>query len=384
MRLGLRLVIAASVVPITVHLALAWLLIGLLPCSVAGAGLARLGAALAALAATFVVTRDELGCLVARFRRPNRALLKAMLTEGTMLGLQQVVAGFIVLLLYLTAIRAGDIISAALTLTHSGVYPLLFSVAWGSSQVIGAAAAQAISQGDNRELARVIRRCLGLSAVLAFLLPWGGFAICGRQALTWLIGGSPSGDAILISSLRLMGLLAVFFVFDFAINFLSALLRAAREQAYLLRTAVVIAGSFGVLLMVLPTCAEDICLIGAFIISQAIWAALLLLRVARRWPAWSHTARPSIAFPARSYSNVSPSLSGSGNVSSSKTELSVSCSPCRNPHHRDEIRQDECSNEGNYALSVFEPQGSYCQLARPILLSASTDLALNHSERETP
>src|SRR5262249_62066923 len=115
------------------------------------------------------------------------------------------------------AVRAGDVTSAALTLTHSGVYPLLFSFAWGSSQVAGAVAAQAIGRGDNRELGRVTWRCLGLSAVLAFILPWGAFATCGRPALAWLAGASPSSGAILTASVRLMSLLAVLFVFDFAI-----------------------------------------------------------------------------------------------------------------------------------------------------------------------
>jgi Na+-driven multidrug efflux pump len=281
MRVGLRLLAAVSFVPIAVHLALVWLLTSLLSWSVTGAGLARLGAALAAIATTLAVARTELGGLMARIRQPNRALLRAMFAEGSMLGLQQVVAGSLVFLLYLTAIRAGDITSSALTLTHSGVYPLLFSFAWGSSQVVGAAAAQAIGRGDNRELARVIRRCLGLSAVLAFLLPWGAFAVCGRPALAWLIGASPSSGAILTASVRLMGLLAVFFVFDFAINFLSALLRAAKEQAYLLKTTVAVAAGFGVLLMVLPSQPDGTCLIGAFIAAQAVWAVLLLFRVLR-------------------------------------------------------------------------------------------------------
>src|SRR5262249_3775930 len=170
------------------------------------------------------------------------------------------------------AVRAGDVTSAALTLTHSGVYPLLFAFAWGSSQVVGAAAAQAIGRGDKRELARVTWRCLGLSAVLAFVLPWGAFATCGRPALAWLIGGSPSGGAILTASVRLMGWLAVMFVFDFAINFLSALLRAAKEQAYLLKATVAVAGGFGVLLMVLPSRANGNCLMGTFIAAQAVWA----------------------------------------------------------------------------------------------------------------
>jgi Na+-driven multidrug efflux pump len=284
MRVGPRLLAAVSGIPITVHLALAWLLTGLLSWSVVGAGLARLGAALAAAVAALAVARAEFRGILAPVRRPDRALLRAMFAEGSVLGLQQVVAGFMVLLLHLTALRAGDITSSALTLTHLCVYPLLFSFAWGSSQAVGAAAAQAIGRGDNRELARVTRRCLALSAVLAFALPWGMFAVCGRPALAWLIGVSPSGGAIMTASVRLMGLLAVFFVFDFAINFLSALLRAAKEEAYLLKATVAVAFSFGVLLLILPSRADGICQVGAFIAAQAVWAVLLLLRVVGRWP----------------------------------------------------------------------------------------------------
>jgi Na+-driven multidrug efflux pump len=295
MRVGLRLLAAVSLVPIAVHLSLAWLLTGVLSWSVPGAGLARLGAALAAVAATIAVARGELGGLLAPIRRPNWTLLKAMFREGSVLGLQQVVAGFIVLLLYLATLRAGDIPSAALTLTHSGIYPLLFAFAWGSSQVVGAAAAQAIGRGDNRELARVTQRCLVLAAVLAFLLPWGAFATCGRSALTWLIGGSSSGEAIRIASLRLMGLLAVFFVFDFAINFLSALLRAAKEHSYLLKTTVAVAAGFGIVLLLLPSCADRTCPIGIFIAAQAVWAVLLLVRVTVHWPGRSHVSTPVTA-----------------------------------------------------------------------------------------
>jgi Na+-driven multidrug efflux pump len=284
MRVGPRLLAAVSAVPMAVHLALAWLLTGLLSWSVAGAGLARLGAALAAAAATLAVARTEFGGLLAPVRRPDHALLRAMIAEGSVLGLQQVVAGFIVLLLYLTTIRAGDVTCAALTLTHTCVYPLLFSFAWGSSQAVGAAAAQAIGRGDKRELARVTRRCLGLSAVLAFALPWGAFAVFGRPALAWLIGGSPSSGAILTASLRLMGLLAVFFVFDFAINFLSALLRAAKEQAYLLKATVAVACIFGGLLLLLPSREDGIFQIGTFIGVQGVWAVLLFLKVVGRRP----------------------------------------------------------------------------------------------------
>jgi Na+-driven multidrug efflux pump len=314
MRVGPRLLAAVSIVPITVHLALAWLLTGLLSWSVAGAGLARLGAALVAIAATLAVARAELGGLVAPILRPNRALLRAMCAEGSMLGLQQVVAGFIVLLLYLTTIRAGDVTSAALTLTHSGVYPLLFSFAWGSSQVAGAVAAQAIGRGDNRELARVTWRCLGLSAVLSFILPWGTFAVCGRPALAWLAGASPSGGAILTASVRLMGLLALLFVFDFAINFLSALLRAAKEQAYLLKATVAVAVGFGVLLMVLPSRADGTCLMGTFIAAQAVWAMLLLLRVAGRWPGTA--AESGLAAPGARW--LAPSAPGMPTSTASK------------------------------------------------------------------
>src|SRR5262249_10952680 len=92
--------------------------------------------------------------------RPDRRLLWTMFGEGSVLGLQQVVAGLMVLLLYLRAAGAGGVMSAALSLTHAGVYPLLFAFAWGSSQAVGAAAAQAVGRGDARELARVTR--LGL------------------------------------------------------------------------------------------------------------------------------------------------------------------------------------------------------------------------------
>ena len=141
MRVGPRLLAAVGLAPAAVHLALAWLLTGLLSWSVAGAGLARLGAALAAAGAALAVARVEFGGLGGPVCRPNRALLRAMLAEGSVLGLQQVLAGLMVLLLYVTAARAGDVTSAALTLTHSGVYPLLFCFAWGSSEAVPAAGA---------------------------------------------------------------------------------------------------------------------------------------------------------------------------------------------------------------------------------------------------
>jgi Na+-driven multidrug efflux pump len=283
-RVGPRLLAAVSVAPIAVHLALAWLLTGPLSWSVAGAGLARLGAALAAAAAALAVARGQLGGLAGTVRRPDWALLRAMFREGSVLGLQQTVAGLMVLLLYLTAARAGGVTSAALTLTHSGVYPLLFALAWGGSQAVAAAAAQAVGRGDAAGLARVTRRCLGLSAVLAVVLPWGAFATCGGPILAWLVRGSPAGAAVLDASGRLMGWLAVFFVFDFAINFLSALLKAAKEQAYLLKATAAAAAGFGLLLLALPPRPDCAALMGAFIAAQAAWAALLLFRVVSRWP----------------------------------------------------------------------------------------------------
>jgi Na+-driven multidrug efflux pump len=281
MRLGPRVLLVMSVLPVAIHLALAWLLTGLLAWSVAGAGLARLVAALAALAAALAVARAEFGSLVG-VRRPDRTLLGAMLAEGSLLGLQQVVAGLMVLLLYLAVARAGDIPSAALTLTHSGVYPLLFCFAWGSSQVIGAAAAQSVGR-DARGLRRVIGRGLGL-AVLAFALPWGAYAVCGRGALAWLVGACPAGTDLLAACVGFMGLLAVFFVFDFAINFLSALLQAAGEQVYLLEVTAATAAGFALLLLALPPRSDSTCLLGAFITAQAAWAVLLLRKVVRRWP----------------------------------------------------------------------------------------------------
>jgi Na+-driven multidrug efflux pump len=292
MRVGLRVLAAAGAAPVAVHLALAWLLMGLLSWSVAGAGLARLGAALTAAAAALVVARAEFGGFAGAFRRPDRALLGAMLSEGCVLGLQQVAASLMVLLLYLTAARAGDVPSAALTLTHSGLYPLLFSFAWGSSQAVGAAAAQAVGRGDPRALARVTRLGLALSTVFAFFLPWGAFAACAEPTLAWLVGGGPARDAVLAASWRLMGLLGVFFVVDFAINFLSALLRAVNERAYLLKATAAAAAGFSLLLLALPARPGTTCLMAAFIAAQAAWAALLLRRVVSRWP-----GRPATLLP---------------------------------------------------------------------------------------
>jgi Na+-driven multidrug efflux pump len=284
LRIGPRLLAAVSVAPIVVHLTLAWLLTGPVSWSVTGAGLARLGAALAAAAAALAVARSQLGGLVGTVRRPDWALFRAMLAEGSVLGLQQAVASLMVLLLYLTAGRAGDVTSAALTLTHSGVYPLLFALASGCSQVVAAAAAQAVGRGDAAGLARVTRRCLGLSTVLAVVLPWGAFVVCGGPILAWLARGTPTGHAVLAVAVRLMGWLAVFFVFDFAISFLSALLRAAKEQAYMLKATVVAATGFGLLLLALPPQPDCAGLMAAFIAAQAAWAMLLFLRVASRWP----------------------------------------------------------------------------------------------------
>jgi hypothetical protein len=292
LRVGPRLLAAVGLTPVAVHLALAWLLTGPLSWSVAGVGLARLGAALAAAAAALVVARIEFGGFGGAVCRPDRALLRAMLSEGSVLGLQQVLAALMVLSLYVRAARAGNVTSAALTLTHAGVYPLLFCFAWGSSQAVGAAAVQAVGRGDSRELARVTWLGLGLAALLAVALPWGTFAVCGRPTLSWLVGGSAAGGAVRDASERLMGLLAVFFVFDFAINFLSALLRAAKEQAYLLKATAAAAG-LGLLLAALPLRPDDTCFMGTFITAQAAWAVLLLIRVCARWP--GAAARPARA-----------------------------------------------------------------------------------------
>ncbi|HEY7314350.1 MAG TPA: MATE family efflux transporter [Gemmataceae bacterium] len=287
MRVGSRLLAAVSLVPVVLHLALAWLLTGPLAWSVAGAGLARLGAAVTAAAAAFAIARGELGSLRNLICRPNKALLGAMLAEGSVLGLQQVVAALLVLLLYLMANRAGTITSAALTLTHSGVYPLLFCFAWGGSQAVGAAAAQAVGRGNPGELARVAWRCLALSAMLAIILPWGLFLAYARPTFAWLVGSGPVGEEVLADCVRLMGLLAVFFVFDFAVNFLSALLKAVKEQGYLLKATTIAAVVFVVLLVVLPSPLDSAHLMAAFITTQAAWSLLLIFKVAHRWMATS-------------------------------------------------------------------------------------------------
>jgi Na+-driven multidrug efflux pump len=294
LRLGPRLLAAVSAFPLAVHLAFAWLLTSLLAWSVVGAGLARLAAALAAIAAGVVVARAELRRLVVSPRWPDRGAIGAVLREGSLLGLQQVVAGLMVLVLHFRAAGAGEVVSAALTLTHAGAYPLLFCFAWGSSQAVGAAAARAAGSGDPRELARITWLGLAFSAVLAFGLPWGAYAACGRPALAWLVNGNPTGPALLAASLRFMSLLAVFFVFDFAINFLSALLRAVKEVAYLLTVTAATAGAFGLLLLVLPP-PDGPWLMGAFILAQAAWAGLLLFRVVSRWPLT--VAMPRLAVP---------------------------------------------------------------------------------------
>jgi Na+-driven multidrug efflux pump len=215
-----------------------------------------------------------------------------MFTEGSALGLQQVAAGLTVVFLYLPVASAGEVTAAALTLTHSGIYPLLFAFAWGSSQAVGAAAAQAVGRGDARELTRITWLGLGLSVVLVGALPWGAYALCGGQTLAWLVGDSPESQAVLAASERLMGLLAIFFVFDFAINFLSALLRAAQEQVYLLKVTAATAAGFGILVIALPLPPDGACLMGTFILAQAAWAVLLFVRVVTRWP-WCSQTCPS-------------------------------------------------------------------------------------------
>jgi Na+-driven multidrug efflux pump len=292
MRLGARLLAAVSLLPVAVHLALAWFLTDRLSWSVAGAGLARRAAALAAITAGALVVRAELRRLVESPRRSDRGLLGTVLAEGSLLGLQQMVASLMVLLLHFRAAGAGEITSAALTLTHAGVYPLLFCFAWGSSQAVGAAAAQAVGRGDGRELARITWLGLALAPVLAFGLPWAGYFACGRTALAWLVEDNPAGPALLAASLHFMGLLAVFFVFDFAINFLSGLLRAVKEEAYLLLATAAVAGGFGLVVLALAL-ADGTWLMEAFVAVQAAWSGLLLFRVVSRWPLTA--AKPRLA-----------------------------------------------------------------------------------------
>jgi Na+-driven multidrug efflux pump len=284
MRFGPVLLTAVSALRMAIHLVLTWLLVGLLAWSVAGVGVARLGAAVVAVAVALAVARNEVRGLVTSVCRPDRSLLWSMVSEGSVLGLQQVAAGLMVLVLYFRATGAGTVTSAALTLTHSGVYPLLFALAWGSSQAVGAAATLAVGRGDAREFVRVTWLGLGFSAGLAFVLPWGIYALYGRTALALLVDGSPTGSAVLAVSVRCMGSLAIFFVFDFAINYLSALLRAAKEQGFVLKVTVAVAAGFAFVMLALPLPSDVAHLLGAFIVAQAIWALLLLVRVITRWP----------------------------------------------------------------------------------------------------
>jgi Na+-driven multidrug efflux pump len=283
MRLGPRMLVAVSALPVAVHLALAWLVTRLMTWSVADAGLVRLAAALAAVTAALAVARTEFRRVVESSGWPNRALFWTVLGEGSLLGLQQVVAGMMVLLLHVRAAGVGTVTASALTLTLAGVYPLLFCFAWGTSQAVGAAASQAVGRGDVRELARIVWLGLALAMVLAFALPWGVYAACGRLTLAWLIQGNPAGPALLPAILHFMSWLAVFFVFDFAINFLSALLRAMKDETYLLTATVTAAGGFALLHLVLPQ-PDGGWLMAAFIAAQAAWGGLLLVRVVNRWP----------------------------------------------------------------------------------------------------
>jgi Na+-driven multidrug efflux pump len=284
MRVRPGLLAAVSVLPIAVHIALAWILTGLLGWSLAGAAVARVGAAAAVVVGVLVMPRTELRAIVGSVRRVDRALLWTVVTEGSTLGLQQVVAGLMVWLLYFRAAGDGDVTSAALTLTHSGVYPLLFAAAWGSSQAVGAAAALALGRGNGKEFVRITWLGLGLAAGPACALPWGAYALFGPATLGWLVEGSTTGTDVLLASLRCMRTLAIFFVFDFAINYLSALLRAAREQAYLLKVTAAVASGFALAGLALPLPPDVAYLMGAFITAQAVWALLLLIRVITRWP----------------------------------------------------------------------------------------------------
>jgi hypothetical protein len=123
-----------------------------------------------------------------------------------------------------------------------------------------------------------------------------------------------------------MRLLAVFFAFDFAINFLSALLKAAKEQAYLLKATAAAAAGFGLLLLALPP-PDGACLMGAFITAQAAWAVLLLLRVVSRWP--GAAVRPGLTAPGawRPGEGGLGSLSGAGAARPRLTTTPLSHSP---------------------------------------------------------
>jgi len=188
------------------------------------------------------------------------------------------------LLLYIWAARGGEVTSAALTLTHSGVYPLLFAAAWGSSQAVCTAAALAVGRGNARQFSRVVWLGLGLAAIPAFALPWGAYLLCGRPVLAWLVEGSPAGSSVLMVSLQFMEWLTIFFVFDFAINYLSALLRAVNELGYLLKVTAGVAGGFALVNVALSLPPDAAHLIGAIITAHAVWALLLLIRVLTRWP----------------------------------------------------------------------------------------------------
>jgi Na+-driven multidrug efflux pump len=297
MRVGPGLLAALSALPIAVHITLAWILTGGLAWSLAGAGVARLAAAVAVVVGALSIARSEFQAIVGSARRIDRTLLGRMVTEGSTLGLQQVLAGLMVVLLYLRAAGGDNVTSAALSLAHSGVYPLLFAVAWGSSQAVGVAAALALGRGNVTEFVRVTWLGLGLAAVPALALPWGAYALYGRATLGWLVEGSPMGSAVLDVSMHFMEALAIFFVCDFAVNYLSALLRAAKQQAYMLKVTAAVAACFGLATLVLPLPPDVASLMGAFIVAQAVWALLLLIRVIAHWPGAPRRDLPALRAP---------------------------------------------------------------------------------------
>jgi Na+-driven multidrug efflux pump len=294
MRVGPGLVAALSALPIAVHLTFGWILTGILGWSLAGVGVARLAASAVAIMGVLAIARTDFHAIVESVRRLDRALLWKMVTEGSSLGLQQVFAGLMVLLLYFRAASGGGgVTSAALSLAHSGVYPLLFATAWGSSQAVGIAAALALGRGNGREFVHVAWLGLGLASGPALALPWGAYALYGRATLGRFVGGSPTASATLDISMQFMDALAIFFFCDFAINYLSALLRAAKEQAYLLKVTAAIAACFGLATVLLPRSPHVAGLMGPFIAAQAVWALLLLIRVIRRWPGASRRGLPA-------------------------------------------------------------------------------------------
>jgi hypothetical protein len=160
---------------------------------------------------------------------------------------------------------------------------------------------------------------LALAWLLTGLLPW---SVAGAGLARLGAAVAAVAAALTVARGELVGL----FVFDFAINFLPALLEAAKEQAYLLKATAAAAAGFG-LLLALPPRPDGARLMGTFITAQAVWAVLLLIRVAGRWPGAAVKSCPAVPCPWCPGVAARAALSGTGAGHSGRATAPLPPSP---------------------------------------------------------